>query len=141
MADRYVVCLQPTREQLDSLDNSLSEKLEKKIERFIDAFDVRSVFRKEEMRSHLHQVGQRGDGTRGLCTYWESDFAEVLLLFVVYKKSDERKFLSEIETYNERAREYHEMLDTTSDEKFREWLEEVKSDSEYLVLTPEGERF
>jgi hypothetical protein len=141
MGERYVVCLPPTRQQLDSLDNSLSEKLEKKIERFIDAFDVRSVFRKEEIRSHIHQVGHRGDGTRGLCTHWEGTFTEVLLVFVIYKKSDEGAFLSDLDRYNERAQEYHEMLDGTSEEKFHEWLEELKMDSDYLVLDSSGERY
>lgn len=141
MADRYVVCLPPTREQLDSLDNSLSEKLETKIERFLEAFDVRSVLRKEEMRSHVHQVGHRGDGTRGLCTYWDGDHATVLLVFVVYKKRNERAFLSELDRYNERAREYHELLDSTSEPKFHEWLEDVKDDPEYLVIDSSGERY
>jgi len=141
MVERYVVCLPPARAQLNSLDNSLSEKLEKKIRRFIDAFDVRSVFRKEEMRSHLQQVGHRGDGTRALCTHWKGEYSEILLVFVAYKKTNEGSILPKLNKYNERAREYHKMFDSTSKEAFYEWLEGRKDDAAYLVFPRNNRRF
>lgn len=135
MPTRFVVYLEPSAIQLDSLDGSLSGPLENKIEKFVTKTFVRSIFKKQ-LQSHLRQIEQRNDGMRAFCTWWKGDVREVLLIFAIYKKAHQDEYLARQYQFNKKSKHYHRKLDGFGDREFDEWLRNVRNDPERRLVGP-----
>lgn len=132
--DRYVLYLPPAKANLDALDNSLSQKIEAEVEKFLTAWNPGDVFDKS-VTEHVGQIKKDRSVVRAFGTWWDGDGRHVLLVLAVYKKDNESEFWGDSAEYDRLSREYLSELDERhSNGELESSLANLERDDDFKLL-------
>jgi len=135
-ADRDILYLEDATEAVKSIDGSRSQGIRQSIEKFLDspnaAFD-------KQVEPHLHQARDLGTNTRAFCTWCvdEDSSRELCVVHTIYDKGDEAKFFAEISEFNTEGEELKQQFEELTDEQYAEWIQSMRSNSNFIVVSNE----
>ncbi|WP_436924946.1 hypothetical protein [Halosimplex amylolyticum] len=134
MADkRYVVYVQPAKQNLEALDGSLESRIRSECEAFLDAWDPSMVFEKGVLPP-VKQIKKDRSVVRAFGAHWIGYEAEILLVVAVYKKGDENQFWARDGEFRKTVIDYFEVLDELDENnEISEWIHRAKNSDDFRV--------
>ena len=136
MSGRYVVYFEPALANLEAMGNSMSPRLEKQINSFLDAWRPDAAFAKK-LQSDLWQFKwspHHGSGARAFSGYFNSSEHDIALVLVTFKEKNEDKFNLQQKGFNARAQTITSTLESKSSSEVNNWLDNQRSNADRKVL-------
>ena len=130
---RYVVYVQPAKENLEALDGSLESTIRSKCESFLDAWRPSDVFEKP-VAGPVKQIKKNRTVMRAFGAHWSGSDTDILLVIAIYKKGSERSFWRRKDDFQSTAEDYFEVLDRLDEDgQIQEWISRAKTSDDFLV--------
>lgn len=136
MSRRYIVYFEPALDNLDDMDNRMSNRLDSQIQDFLTAWRPKAAFAKK-LKSHLWQFKwspRQGSGARAFSSYFDGDGHDIALVLVTFKKKKERKFNAKQEQFDTRSKSLVDnVLENKSIDQIDSWLEDQNENASRKV--------
>ncbi|WP_135823271.1 hypothetical protein [Halorussus ruber] len=138
MGSRYILYFEPALANLNNMDNRMSNRLDSQIRDFLTAWQPKAAFAKK-LQSHLWQFKwspRQGSGARAFTGYFDGDDYDIALVWVTFKKKNERKFNAKQTQFDTRSKRLIEdVLTQKSADKIASWLTDQKENNSRKLLT------
>lgn len=138
MSRRYIVYFEPALDNLDDMDNRMSNRLDSQIQDFLTAWRPKAAFAKK-LKSHLWQFKwspHQGSGARAFSSYFDGDDHDIALVLVTFKKKKERKFNAKQGQFDTRSKSLVDnVLENKSIDQIDSWLEDQNENASRKVLS------
>lgn len=128
---RFVYYLEDASDALSVLDGSRVNRIRTTVESFLDV--PRSAFAKR-LSPNIQQVKHRGSKTRAFSTWCQDETREVLVVHVVYRKRNGRRYFNHLDDYDEEGRQFKDQFRNLNDEEFEAWRQSVKTRNEVMLV-------
>lgn len=133
--DRYILYLPAAVENYQRLDGSLQQTIDTEISKFLDAWNVDSIWAKE--RGPIGQIKNDRTIMRAFGSHWDGGEVHVILVLAIYTKNQEDRYWALVGRWKQIARDWHDRLSARQAAgALTDALERLDARDEYRLLGP-----